>query len=520
MSKQLIPRTVLSLAVLAALASVPLTATRAYAQGMSCAALQTAKYADVTITAAEEVAAGKLWANEPAGNAFQRRVSPKKTFCRVQGVIEKEIGFELWLPLASDWNGKFLAGGVGGDAGTYNYADLPRGIDRGYAAATTDTGHKAADLNWMLGDPMRLQNFEYRAHHLLAVKSKAIIADFYKQTLQHAYFVGCSGGGRQGLKEMQKFPEDYDGILVGAAGPKTPEMTTRRMWELLLRDNNPGLMSAQDWSLVQKHAIESCDANDGVKDGIAENPRQCSLAIDALACKGEKTAQCLTSNQIAFARRFYEPMLDEDGKAIDSGLLPGVLVDSGRSRLAPATFGQALRKKADWDGKDFSVKKDLPAIRQVMPDLAADQMDLSAFVKRGGKFIQYSGWMDPAVPANMVVEYHDAVAKAAGGAEKAAEFARLYMVPGMYHCSGGPGADRFGGAGGDGVSLDAQHDLLSALEEWVERGKAPGAIVAAKMAQDNVQRTHLVCPYPQSAQFKGGDPDAASSYQCSSGVTP
>jgi len=507
------PKSRFSLAVVV-LASVPLSSTMALAQNPSCAALLKANYADVTITAADEVAAGKLWADEPAGPAFQRRISPKHAFCRIQGVIEREIGFELWLPTAQEWNGKFLAGGVGGDAGTYNYADLPRGIDRGYAAATTDTGHKAADGNWMLGDAMRLPNFEYRAHHQLAVKSKQIIADYYSGKLQHAYFVGCSGGGRQGLKEMQKFPEDYDGILVGAAGPKTPEMTTRRMWELLLRDNNPGVMSPQDWTLVQQNAIQSCDAIDGVKDGIAENPRQCSLNIDALACKSDKTAQCLTTRQIAFARRFYEPMLDENGKAIDSGLLPGVLVDSGRSRLAPATFGQALRKTAEWDGKDFSVKNDLPAIRRVMPDLAADQMDISAFVKRGGKFIQYSGWMDPAVPANMVVEYHDAVAEAAGGRGKAAEFARLYMIPGMYHCAGGPGADRFGGAGGDGTSLDAQHDLLTALEQWIEHGKAPGSIIAAKMAQDKVVRTHLVCPYPQSAHFLGGDPDVASSYEC------
>lgn len=511
-------KTLASLTALVVLTALPLAS--ALAQESACAGLKQAKYADVTITAADEVAAGKLWAGEPAGNPFLRRVSPAKAFCRVQGIIEKEIGFELWLPTAQDWNGKFLAGGVGGDAGTFNYADLPRGIDRGYAAATTDTGHKASDPNWMLGDAMRLANFEYRAHHLLALKSKQIIGDYYSGKLQHSYFVGCSGGGRQGLKEMQKFPEDYDGILVGAAGPKTPEMTTRRMWELLLRDNNPGVMSPQDWSLVQKNAIESCDANDGVKDGVAENPRQCSLNIDALACKGDKTAQCLTAPQIAFARRFYEPMRDEDGKPIDSGLLPGVLVDSGRSRLAPATFGQALRKSATWDGKDFSVKQDLPAIRRVMPDLAADQTDLSNFAKRGGKFIEYSGWMDPAVPANMVVEYHDAVVSA-GGSDQAEKFARLYMVPGMYHCAGGPGADRFGGAGGDGIKLDAQHDLLTALEQWVEHGKAPGALVAAKMEQDKVARTHLLCPYPQSAQFKGGDANDAASYECrASGARP
>ncbi len=486
-------------------------ATRA--QGLACQDIQVKQYEDVTITAVDAVAAGQLWAGEPDAGPFRRRVSPQKAFCRVQGVIETEIGFELWLPQPRDWNGKFLAGGVGGDAGTFNYADLPRGIDRGYAAATTDTGHKASERTWMLGDPVRLQNFEHRAHHLLAVKSKEIITDYYADEIDHAYFIGCSGGGRQGLKEMQRYPEDYDGILVGAAGPKTPEMTTRRMWELLLRDNNPGLMSPDDWALVQQNAIASCDADDGVTDGIAENPLACSLNIDALACRAGQTSQCLSPEQIDFARQFYAPMRDEDGKAIDSGLLPGVLVDSGRSRLAPATFGQALRKQADWDTKDFSVKNDLPAIRRVMPDLAADETDLRPFAARGGKFIQYSGWMDPAVPANMIVEYHEEVAEVMGEAEANA-FSRLYMVPGMYHCGGGPGADSMGGAGRDAPIVDARHDLLTALEEWVEEGTAPGPIIASKVEDGEVTRTHLVCPYPQSAQFIGDDPNDAASFVC------
>ena len=484
-----------------------------WAQGLVCQDLQVKQYEDVTIKTVDAVAAGQLWAGEPDAGPFRRRVSPQKAFCRVQGVIETEIGFEIWLPQPRDWNGKFLAGGVGGDAGTFNYADLPRGIDRGYAAATTDTGHKASERTWMLGDPVRLQNFEHRAHHLLAVKSKEIITDYYADEIDHAYFIGCSGGGRQGLKEMQRYPEDYDGILVGAAGPKTPEMTTRRMWELLLRDNNPGLMSPDDWALVQQNAIASCDADDGVTDGIAENPLACSLNIDALACRAGQTSQCLSPEQIDFARQFYAPMRDEDGKAIDSGLLPGVLVDSGRSRLAPATFGQALRKQADWDTKDFSVKNDLPAIRRVMPDLAADETDLRPFAAWGGKFIQYSGWMDPAVPANMIVEYHEEVAEVMGEAEANA-FSRLYMVPGMYHCGGGPGADSMGGAGRDAPIVDARHDLLTALEEWVEEGTAPGPIIASKVEDGEVTRTHLVCPYPQSAQFIGDDPNDAASFVC------
>ncbi len=508
----------MSMVSVAVLAGLMATQAQAADAGQACTALTRAKYADVTITAADPIAPGQLYAGQqPARGGFGQRVSPEQAFCRVQGTIEKEIGFELWLPLPEAWNGKFLAGGVGGDAGSFNLQDLPRGLARGYAAATTDTGHKAADRNWMLGDPMRLPNFEYRAHHLLAVKSKEIIRDYYHAAIKHSYFVGCSGGGRQGLKEMQRFPEDYDGILVGAAGPKTPEMTTRRMWELLLRDRNPGVMSADDWKLVQQNAIASCDADDGVTDGIAEYPLNCKLNIEALACKAGSTGKCLSPQQIEFARQFYEPMRDEDGRAIDSGLIPGVLVDSGRSRLAPATFGQAVRKQPDWQGEGFSVKNDLAAIRKVMPDLAASDADLGPFFARGGKFIQYSGWMDPAVSANMVVEYQNDVRRIVG-VKKAEESSRLYMVPGMYHCSGGPGADQLGGAGSDAPTLDGQHDLLTALELWVEKGKAPGPMIASKVEGGKVTRTHLICPYPQKARFNGGNSDDAASYSCAAGA--
>jgi feruloyl esterase len=479
---------------------------------MSCADLKAAHFADVTIAAAEDVAPGKLWSDAPPAGPFQRR-APKAGFCRVQGVIDKEIGFELWLPPRAAWNGKFLGAGVGGDAGMFNYQDLPRGVDRGYAAATTDTGHKANAENWMLGDPARLTNFEWRANHLLAVKGKEILGAYYAAPAKLAYFIGCSGGGRQGLKEIQKFPADYDGVLVGAGGPKTPEMTTRRMWEILLRDKNAGLMSPADWGLIQQSAIAACDKLDGVADGVAEDPRRCTLDFAALACKGEKNAQCLTKRQIDFARQFYDPMRDEDGRKIDDGLLPGVLVDSGRSRLAPNTF-QAVRKQSDWNGEGFSVKADLAAIDRVMPDLRADNPDINAFARRGGKLIQYSGWMDPAVAAKMMIEYHEAIGRAAGGRAKADAFTRLYMLPGMLHCGGGAGADQIGGAGRDAPIIDAQHDLLTALEQWVEKGRAPGPMIASKLDSGAVIRTRLICPYPQSARYKSGDTNNAASFKC------
>ena len=475
-----------------------------------CEALQHFAPPGVRITAAAPVLPQPAWTPGPG----QRPIALKAALCRVQGVIEKEMEFELWLPQPGAWNGKFLGAGVGGDAGAFNLRDLPRGVARGYAAATTDTGHKASDPAWMMGDPDRLANYTHRANHLLAEASKAIVATYYARPARLSYFIGCSGGGRQALKEMQLYPTDYDGIIAGAPGPKTPEMTVRRMWELLRRDARPGLMSPADWKLVADEGVRTCDAADGVVDGVAEDPRSCKFDPAALQCGKAPAGRCLSAEQVDFARGFYQPLKDEAGRAIDQGLLPGVLVDSGRSRLAPATFGQAVRRDANWSGAGFSVAKDLAAINTVMPELGAGKTEVSAFQKRGGKIILYQGWMDPAVAGRMTLAYYQDVAKALGPKTTQA-FMRLYMVPGMGHCAGGPGADQFGGSGDDAPVVDPQHALRSALEQWVEQGRPPAQITASKIADGKVVRTHLLCPAPAHARYNGkGSTDDAASYTC------
>lgn len=486
-------------------------ASAAHSSESACASLAQTVMPEVRISSAAMVPAQPAWSPEGQTRPFP----VKAPFCRVQGVIESEIGFELWLPEPDHWNGKFLGTGVGGDAGVFNYRDTPRGVARGYAAGTTDSGHKAADRNWMLGHPQRLIDYELRAHHLLAVTSKALVRTYYAQPVRHAFFIGCSGGGRQGLKEMQRFPEDYDGVVSGAGGPDTPEMTVRRMWELLLRDAHPGLMSPADWKLVADAGVRDCDALDGVVDGVAEDPRLCRFDVASLRCRTGESSGCLSEEQIAFVRQFYAPLKDEKGRVLDQGLLPGVLVDSGRSRLAPATFGQAIRGKADWNGEGFSVAGDLAAIDRVMPELRADQTDLSAFKARGGKAILYEGWMDPAVAALMMVDYYEAVERRMGGPSNTRDFLRLFMVPGMLHCGGGPGPDQFGGSGDDAPQPDADHDLLSALEAWVEQGRAPERIVATKLDKGKVVRTRPLCAFPASARYRGvGSTDDAANFTC------
>ena len=482
-----------------------------------CAALAGQSFGDAHVREAHFVAQGARWTmDQPQLSGAAGSAVSTRAFCRLQGTIEQEIGFELWLPISSEWNGKLLGAGVGGDAGRFNYADLPRGIDRGYAAATTDTGHKAEDRDWMLGDPARLANYTHRANHLLAVAAKAIVARRYGAAPRRSYFIGCSGGGRQGLKELQLYPADYDGIISGANGPETPAMTTRRMWEILQRDGAPGLMSPADWKRVADAGTASCDALDGVTDGVAQDPRRCRFDVAQLQCQaGQGAGTCLSAAQVAFARRFYEPLADGAGQRIDGGLLPGVLVDSGRSQLALGTFGRAIRHRADWNGEGFDLAQDKAAIDRVMPELRADDADVRAFRQRGGKLLMYSGWMDPAVAARMVVAYRDRLVAQAGGDRAADRFLRLYMLPGVYHCTGGPGPDRIGGAGADAPIVDPQHDLLSALEAWVEQGRAPRTIIASKVVDGTVRQTRPICPYPASAVYDGkGDTDDAANFHC------
>lgn len=448
--------------------------------------------------------------------------TPARDFCRVEGIIETEIGFELWLPEPGRWNGKMLTGGVGGQAGYYNYRELVRGVRRGYASASTDTGHKAADRHWLLGEPARAQNYAHRSNHLLAVKGKAIIAAYYARAPKHAYFVGCSGGGRQALTEAQRYPADYDGIIAGAPGPKTPEMSARRMWEMQQHSRRDATMSAAHWRLIARAGAAACDRRDGLEDGIADDPRSCPFEIGALRCIGAPSDNCLTEAQVELARRVYAPLHDEDGKRVDDGLLPGVLVrpeplpeplTPGAPYLAVALFGDGVHRDRNWDPRNFRIARDLPAIDRVM-DLHADIPDLSAFEARGGKLIVYQGWADPLVAAQPTVDYFEAVERTMGGRERTSRFARLYMVPGMDHCIGGTGPDRFGGAGDDAPRVDAQHDLLSALEEWVERGIAPQQVVATQVIDGKVTRTRPLCPHPQRARYRVGSVDEAGSFEC------
>ncbi|MBU6267884.1 MAG: tannase/feruloyl esterase family alpha/beta hydrolase [Sphingomonadales bacterium] len=445
-------------------------------------------------------------------------------FCRVEGTIGRETGFELWVPDKARWNRRLLTGGVGGQAGAFNYRELIRAVARGYAGASADSGHKASEAHWLLNRPDRAADYAWGGHHLLAVKARAMLRSIYGAEPAHAFFVGCSGGGRQALTEVQRFPRDYDGVIAGAPGVNTPEMSARRMWEMQRHSEWGAAMPASAWTLAFRAAIAQCDGLDGVKDGVVDDPRACRFDPASLLCQPGQTTECLNEGQVAAIRRLTAPLHDENGRKLDDGLLPTVPVTPaplpepftpGPSYLATVLFADGVHGDPAWDARGFSLARDLPAIDRVM-NLHADDPRIGRFTGAGGKLILYQGWDDPLVSAQSTLGYWGALSARLGPALGGS--VRLFMVPGMDHCRGGPGADEFGGAGGDAPQADAGHDLLSALEDWVLHGRAPQRIVAVRRQGGRVVRSRPLCAWPARAVWNGrGDSDDAASFLCRKG---
>lgn len=474
-----------------------------------CTALNDQSVGAARISSADAVSAGVSIEAPPSS------VSTEASFCRVKFRLETAINVELWLPSASIWNHRFLGAGVGGSAGTFNYRGLARALNRGFAAASTDTGHSIDQKDWML-DGQAAVNYAHRAVHLMTDASKAIVERFYRAAAMRAYFMGCSGGGREALKEMQLYPQDYDGILAGAPGPNMPLLSVRHMLSALTQQNSPTKLDAHDWALVRQGAVRACGADDPVHAGVLTDPRACHFDVATLICGGGTSQSCLGAEKIALIKAIAAPTVDEHGVQLDNGLLPGVSARPGPPpTLLLELFGQGVHHDASWNPRQFIPSEDLAAVYQDFPDMRADDADLHAFQSLGHKAIVYQGWLDPSVLAQSTVAYYEKVVAHAGSVRKAEEFIRLFMVPGMLHCGGGDGTDLFGGEAGS-VSLDPSHDALSSLIQWVEVGRAPDEIIAARVLNNEVIRTRPLCAYPLMARYKGsGDAAQAPNFQCS-----
>ena len=504
----------------------------------TCESLTTLKLPDTTITSAQPVAAGAFI--PPGSTAPPASAKNLPAFCRVMATLkpapDSDIKIEIWLPLTG-WNGKYRGQGNGGFAGTITYPGMAVAIAEGYATASTDTGHAAtaADSSWALGHPDKIVDFGWRAIHEMTVKAKAVIQAFYGEQPKQSYFSACSNGGRQGLMEAQRFPADYNGIIAGAPANYWTQVFAAFLWNMQAMQAEPGsYIEAKKVPAIAAAVVAACDADDGVKDGVLNDPRECHFDPKVLLCKEGDSESCLTAPQVAALKKIYDGPVDSKGKQMFPGFLPGGEQGNGgwatwitqspgkdlQTAFASGFFNNMISTKGNekLDLKTINVEAAVKmADEQQAQTFNATDPNMKAFMDRGGKLIVYHGWSDAALPPLGAIKYFSSV-QAAMGADKTDSFMRLYMVPGMQHCGGGPGANAFGEFGPAG---DAQHDLYQALEQWVEKGLAPDKIIAKKFVSEadhtqGVKMTRPLCPYPQSTKYKGtGDTNDAASFACS-----
>jgi feruloyl esterase len=383
-------------------------------------------------------------------------------------------------------------------------------LGRGYAAASTDTGHVGGSASFALGHPEKVIDFGWRAVHEMTVASKKIITAYYETAPRYSYWNGCSAGGRQAMKEAQRFPADYDGIIAGAPGLDWTGRAAQAVHvaQSLQKDPSAKLSPAQA-GLVHTAVLQACDARDGVKDGVVENPATCSFDPGVLQCRGVEDASCLSPAQVTTVRMLFSSQVNPKSKRVIAGLQPGSELgwtDMGWTASARATgldqFRYIVLKDPRWEIDKFNFAVDIARADDV-DDGTINALDpnLEPFIDRGGRLIHYHGWSDPQISPMNSVQYHQRVLETLGGAAKVHGSYRLFMAPGMGHCGGGEGPNTF--------------DMVAALEQWVEQGKAPDQIIASRSVRGTVDRTRPLCPYPQVAAYKGsGSTDDASNFVC------
>jgi feruloyl esterase len=510
-------------AKLIAAASVLLTACLMASSGAwaqrSCESLKSLKTTNVTISAAETYGPDHVLVlhvpKSPFAEAHDVRVSTP--ICRVIAYAaptpDSHIEIELWLPQSAKWNNKFEAVGNGGFIGAVDYDEMFAGWTRGYSVAATDTGHKGIDESWALGHPQKLIDWSYRAVHLTAVTSKQLVKAYYGRSAKLAYWNGCSTGGKQGLTEAQKYPGDFDGIVAGAPANYITHLQAGQeyMSWLSLRDGTsaPEYIPPSKYPMIHQAVLDACDAMDGVKDGVIEDPTRCHFNPKTIQCKGEDLSGCLTAPQVKTAQGVYAGAKFADGKQIFPGLEPGternwkMAVGGPKpAEISDGFFKYMVFDNPNYDFRTFNADRDTRyADKKLASIVNAIDPNLSAFQAHGGKLVMYHGWGDQLIAPENSVNYYKSVEATMDGAKKTGEFARLFMVPGMMHCKGGDGPTTF--------------DALSAVEKWREQGVAPAKIIASKSEAGKVVETRPLCPYPQAAIYKGsGDSNDAANFVC------
>ena len=463
--------------------------------------------------------------------------------CKIAGVIGSEIHFELLLP--EKWNGKFVFGGGGGFAGgVTNWAkDTLGALQKGYATVGTDTGHQAQsqDASWALNNFERLENFGHQAVHRTTVNAKALIKAYYGRDITRNYFAGCSRGGGQALMEAQRYPDDFEGIVAMApAFNWTHELGARWIRNAQLMYPDPTkieqpVIDSKALKLISDAVMNKCDALDGIKDGVLNDPRQCDFDVSSLACGKTTSSNCLSQQQVNVAKAIYgdfevggqvihgTPIGAElpgtpigwelwhtggykPGEVLDfheganNGAYPEPVAPNGAWAFANGIFKYFLYNDADWSYAGYDFKDFAEKATRVAYTLDADNPDLSAFRARGGKLIMDNSWMDGSMSAYNTIKYYDSVMAHDSTAQKDVRF---FIRPGVAHCVFGPGPD--------------VTDYLTAIDEWVETGNAPEQLAAQFRGKDlqPTKEGRILCAYPKVAKYDGkGNTRDAASFSC------
>lgn len=439
--------------------------------------------------------------------------------CKLDGVIGKAIKFSLWLP--EDWNGKFVMGGQGGFAGSIDSQALPmEALQKGYATAGTDTGHFGNGIasDWAYGDMEAIVNYGHAAVHRVTVTSKYLIERHYKAPLSRSYFAGCSNGGRQGLMSAQRYPEDFDGVVAGAPAIDFTAITASFLNATRLNFPDPNnhataLISSAEREMIGAAALAACDAIDGIEDRIIADPDICKIDFGALACRGEDSDQCLSKTELAAIRSIHDgPKAQElqfgygypvGGEHL--GLGWGAWLIGGKDAIAKGipslsyAYGVGFMRNfvmqdKEWSYQELDFADMSDRARLVQSTLSPTDPDLAAFRDRGGKLLMFHGWADSGLSPFMSIDYVDRVYQRD---ERSREDVRLFMLPGVLHCSGGPGPDRV--------------DYLDALDAWVSTGTAPDELTAGFSNRSGARK---LCAYPRKAHFLGGDGTSPEQFEC------
>jgi feruloyl esterase len=472
-------------------------------------------------TLAKSLPGTTIVSSKPVPASAQPRGPSIPAFCEVQATISpvagSHIGAVYRLPV--NWNGKVLGIGGGGFAGNLTIGAAAQGLSRGYAIVQNDLGHESTDVldpKFAIKAPGQpnveaIVDFGHRATHVATDVGKKLVTSYYGRAPQHSYWQGCSTGGRQGLAEIQRYPADYDGVIAGAP-VYTPLVYSNAILRVQAFHKTPGSnLLPEHVPLIQKHVLAACDGKDGIADGIITDPRSCTWDPGELACKGAASADCLTQAQVETVRRVYAGVKTKDGKFAAMPLMRGGESDwvarmigtkeqpRGLNSVLGAPFmSYIVKSDPAYDLMTFDPERDMKALSSgLAAEVHQQNPDISAFVRRGGKLLLWHGFNDPGPSPLSTIEYFDQVRQKVPAAK---DSVRLFLAPGVLHCGGGPGPDRF--------------DTLTAMERWVEQGAAPGAMIATK-SNSFVPFARPVCAYPQLPRYSGrGDPYDASNFNC------